>query len=144
MKPAYLLPLMALMLCSTAPAYSQATDKVTLDDARVIAEQSSYDPKRFLYTLRPRWSNANPGRTKVKYTVRFFDSRRAEVYRRETTVEIDPFGGDAKSVHLTSVSGKASDNFEAKDLALISIKYSTDKDLAEKHYPNVPIVQSKD
>jgi hypothetical protein len=122
----------------------QSTDKVTLDDARVIAETSSYDPKRVRYTLRPRWSNANPNRTKIKYTIRFFDSRRAEVYREENTVEIDPFGGNAKSVYITSVNGKASDNFESKDLALITIKYSTDKDTSEKHYPNVLIVASRD
>lgn len=126
------------------PTHAQSTSKITLDDAKIVAEASSRIQNYVRYTFRPRWSNANPARTKVHYSVRFYDTRNTEIYRQDSSVEIDAYGSDARTSYVTSVHGKASDNFDARSLSAVRVSYRAGDDTEVKRYTSVAIINSID
>jgi hypothetical protein len=128
-------------LCYSATSgYAQTTDKVTLNDARIVIEHNgSATSPTWSVTLRPRWTNANAESTRVRYKVSLFDSSNAKIFERESTVTIDRFSTDARSQHVKHVFGNSSDEFRAEQVSTVRVTYAAAGDPQEKEYRNVPV-----
>ncbi|MGL4233225.1 MAG: hypothetical protein ACRDAM_16015 [Casimicrobium sp.] len=131
----------AVIFCYAAfNTYAQTTDKVTLNDARIVIEHngSSSSPS-WSVTLRPRWTNANGETTRVRYKVSLFNSANDKIYERENTVSIDRFSTDARTQTVAYVFGRSSDEFRAEQVSTVRVIYAAAGDPQEKEYRNVPI-----
>jgi hypothetical protein len=130
----------ALTCYSAADCYAQNTDKVTLNDARIVIEHNgSVTSPSWSIKLRPRWANANAESTRVRYTVSLFDSSNAKIFERESTVTIDRFSTDARLQHVNYVFGNSSDEFRAEQVSTVRIHYGAAGDPQQKEHRNVPI-----